>query len=258
MSMIPVFVIHLDHRVDRRQSMLEQLARVGLAAEFFPAVDGRAIHRAAMPELCEAGELSDGEVGCYLSHLGVWRQIAARGIDRALVLEDDALLSPALPAMLDQLTPDQLRDIDVVRLSSLMRQRGKPLWPLAEGRSLLLPVKSPSGLQGYVVTARGARRLVDAFSVPRMAVDTAVDGAWQHGLNVVMVAPPVVQHDLAVHSSIEGTGRRKGRRAARGLALWTASVRKQLMLSRVFRTLTGRARVAYWLTPSVSDPPMPG
>ena len=253
--MIPVFVINLRHRLGRRQAMLEQLAGVGLAPEFFPAIDGRALNREAMPELCEARELSDGEVGCYLSHLGVWREIARRGLDCALVLEDDVLLDPPLLALLAQLQPGRLRDIDVVRLSSLMRQVGKPLQPLIEGFSLVLPTKSPSGLQGYVVTARGARRLVEAFSVPCMAVDTAVDGAWRHGLHVVMVAPPVVHHDLATHSSIEATGRRRGRRSPRGLAVWAASVRKQLTMSGVFRNLTGRGWGAYWCTRTVSGPP---
>ena len=253
--MIPVFVINLRHRLGRRQAMLEQLAGVGLAPEFFPAIDGRALNREAMPELCEARELSDGEVGCYLSHLGVWREIARRGLDCALVLEDDVLLGSALPSLLAHLKPAMLRNIDVVRLSSLMRQVGKPLEPLIEGFSLLLPTKSPSGLQGYVVTARGARRLIKAFSVPCMAVDTAVDGAWQHGLHVVVVAPPVVHHDLTAQSSIETTGRRRARPSHRGLALWAASARKQLLLSMVFQSLTGRSWGAYWCTRTVSDPP---
>jgi glycosyl transferase family 25 len=252
--MIPVFVINLGHRPDRRQAMREQLARVGLVPQFFPAIDGRALNREAVPALREAGELSDGEVGCHLSHLGVWREIAARGVDRALVLEDDVLLSAALLGVLEQLTPQRLRDIDVVRLSSLMRQVGKPLVPLADGFSLWLPTKSPSGLQGYVVTARGARRLVDAFSVPRLAVDTAVDGAWQHGVQVVMVAPPVIHHDVGAPSSIEITGRRRPRRPDRGLAKWAASVRKQLTLSGAFQKLTGRRWGAYWRTRTVSGP----
>jgi len=254
--MICVFVINLAHRLDRRQTMQEQLARVGLVPQFFPAIDGRALSREAVPALREAGELSDGEVGCHLSHLGVWREIAARGVDCALVLEDDVLLSAALLPVLEQLTPERLRDIDVVRLSSLMRQVGKPLEPLAGGFSLWLPTKSPSGLQGYVVTGRGACKLVDAFSVPRVAVDTAVDGAWQHGLHVVMVAPPAVHQDLAAHSSIEATGCRKGRRSHRGLALWAASMHKHLTLSRVFKKLTGHGWEAYWRTRTVSGPRM--
>jgi glycosyl transferase family 25 len=43
---VPVFVINLARDAERRAHMAEVLDAVGLAAEFVPAVDGRALNEA--------------------------------------------------------------------------------------------------------------------------------------------------------------------------------------------------------------------
>ena len=45
--------------------------------------------------------LNKGQIGCWLSHAKIWRQIEKQTEDYALVLEDDALVS--LPEMLDEI-----------------------------------------------------------------------------------------------------------------------------------------------------------
>jgi hypothetical protein len=44
-----------------------------------------------------------------------------------LLLEEDVILAPELPAVLERLTPALLARFDVVRLSRLMKQVGNPL-----------------------------------------------------------------------------------------------------------------------------------
>jgi glycosyl transferase family 25 len=85
-----VYVINLPDRADRRREMTAQLALIGLEGdplvEFFPAV-----------RPADKGDFgSVGERGCFLSHLGVLKDAAARGYRSILILEDDVDWTPAV------------------------------------------------------------------------------------------------------------------------------------------------------------------
>ena len=74
-----IFVINLEHRIDRRIAIQKQLAMVGWQAEFF---------RAIRPEYA-AGFPSIGARGCFLSHLSVLKKSHLSGAERLVILEDD-------------------------------------------------------------------------------------------------------------------------------------------------------------------------
>ena len=115
------YVINLERRTDRLQSVRQWSAQLGVSIERFAAVDGAAAepesavldplwdptpslkwHRGAAESVARAGvpggalRMTAGEVGCALSHVALWRRIAALGDDASarahgvLVLEDDA------------------------------------------------------------------------------------------------------------------------------------------------------------------------
>lgn len=80
--------------------MEAQLARWKGHWSFFDAVNGWALSREETEArydqaatIREMGRpLSPGEIGCALSHAGIYRLMAERGIERALVLEDDVVI----------------------------------------------------------------------------------------------------------------------------------------------------------------------
>jgi glycosyl transferase family 25 len=249
-----VLVINLERSADRRAAISSRLAVHGLVPEFFAATDGRLLDPGRLAQLAGPQGLSPGEIGTYLSHVGAWRRIVDRGWDAALILEDDAVFTAELPAVLATLTPVVLARFDVVRLASLMKQVGKPLDALTGQHTLVLPTKNPSGLQGYVVTARGARRLLREMGTPRVAIDTAMDRVWQRHVDVVLVVPPVVYEDSSLPSLTTSTGRSVVRRPTRRVAVWANSLHKHWNLSRVHARLSGRGWLSYWITPTVSQP----
>ena len=248
-----VLVINLERSADRRAAITDRLAIHGLVPEFFTATEGRLLDPKRLEQLAGPQGLSPGEIGTHFSHVGAWQHIVDRGWDAALILEDDAVFTAEFSAVLERLSSTVLIRFDVVRLSSLMKQVGKPLDALTGQHALMLPTKSPSGLQGYIVTARGARRLLGVMGTPQVAVDTAVDRAWQSDLDVVVVVPPVVYEDAHLPSLITSTGRSSAPRPKRGLAVWASSVRKHLSLARIYGRLSGRGWLSYWTTRTVSQ-----
>ena len=93
--MIEGVYINLDRSTGRRSSMESQLAEIepGYPVRRFAAIDGRELAD------CPVG-LRPAQHGCWLSHLQAWQQFAAAG-EHLHVMEDDALLSSALPALPD-------------------------------------------------------------------------------------------------------------------------------------------------------------
>lgn len=93
-----IYVINLPERRDRRTEMSAELARIGIGAGA-PEVTWFDAVRPA-----DKGDFRTlGARGCFESHLGVLRRIAAGPHESALLLEDDADFAPGLARALDAL-----------------------------------------------------------------------------------------------------------------------------------------------------------
>lgn len=195
---VHAFVISMLRSADRRLAMQQKLQRSGLQFEFFDAVEGAKIDRTQFP----AGRaLSNAELGCYLSHVGVWRRVAESQFDGVLVLEDDVSVIDDIEALCGELGRLPVQP-DVVRVSSLKPPRGPKIFGLSAGRNLLLARINPSGSQGYWLTRAGARRLLDCWATPTRPFDKALDRYWQHGLKVLLLDRPAVWETPGFASTI--------------------------------------------------------
>ena len=67
-----MYYINLDRRVDRRKLMIEELKKMELDVELFPAV-----------------ETSRGSIGCSKSHLSILKKAKNEGYENVLIFEDD-------------------------------------------------------------------------------------------------------------------------------------------------------------------------
>ncbi len=108
---LPVVVINLSHRTDRWQALLRRLRAVGFTELVrAPAVDGTRLtdHQiTALTALPADGvdqaprshlTLTRPAIGCFLSHLAIWRWLLETGLPQVLVLEDDAVPTPSFSA----------------------------------------------------------------------------------------------------------------------------------------------------------------
>lgn len=133
-----------------------RLKRLGLAYERVPAVDGR-----DLPPV-PGSHLSPGERGCLGSHMAIWQMIIQRGDPYAVVLEDDAILSPLLRDLIadDSWIPD---DADLIKLDTT----GKPVLvdekaTARRGHTSIVELRSPHmGSAAYLISARAARALAE-------------------------------------------------------------------------------------------------
>jgi len=164
---IPIYVINLDRRPDRLQ-------RLGIKAQRWPAVDGRALK--LTPELRKLLAPNDffwkkAVAGCALSHLGLWKKVAAEGA--ALILEDDAVLRAGWQEVLKDLPAD----LDILYLGGVLPPNRAGFEAALEPGEGLARIK-PNQLFGqstpsryfhfcayaYYLTAKGAQKVVAAVN----------------------------------------------------------------------------------------------
>ncbi|WMT92004.1 glycosyltransferase family 25 protein [Pelagibacterium sp. H642] len=182
---IPIYYINLASRTDRRDFMEEQFARLGLTATRIEAVTPADIPTEDLARYCDETKpfyRRPNQLACSLSHEKVWRAMLDAGQPRAVVLEDDGLLSASLPdflANLDDVEFDLLRferSSRKIRLLPAVRTVG-PAIALRPFRSTL------SGRSGYVIGERAARLMLEDSRAHALGGDRALyDGMRYKGL----------------------------------------------------------------------------
>lgn len=173
--------INLGRAAERRRFMERQGERLGLRLERMAAVEAAEITDATAARIGRSWErpLTKPELGCFLSHEALWRQIAD-GVDPVLVLEDDVMLSPRLPSLLDQVAG--LACVDLLNLENFERRRfltGERR-KLRDGLSVLGVARDKSGSAAYLLWPAGARKLLLRAERGAAPVD-----AFLHGLKAL-------------------------------------------------------------------------
>ena len=148
------------------------------AALYAERLNARQYHKPLLP----------GEIGCYASHLQSWRALVERG-DRAMaVFEDDieidADLAQVLEAVSRLATP-----WDVVKLIGRRKEKIRESVPLSRGRNLVSYRRVPSLTGAYLITSRGAQKLLQRHPPFGRPVDVDIRHWWEHDLRVLGVHP---------------------------------------------------------------------
>ena len=196
----PIIVISLGRVAERRAAMQRELA--GFDFEFFEAVDGNALdeslyrHRMQTEwwRLMRGRQLSPGEIGCFLSHYGVWQRIVETGTPFALILEDDARLEDAFADRVEELMGMPM-EWDVVHLAPKRRYLVDRVFVvLSDGRQLVRFRRRHAGAIGYLIRREAAEALLHYCWRIRAPIDWLYAEWWENGLAFRVVEPGIVRH----------------------------------------------------------------
>lgn len=201
------FFINLDRAQDRRRFIEAEISAAGLTAQRIVACEGRNLNipQFARSYFADAGHLSNYQIACSISHLSVMKEILARDIEFALILEDDAILANDLAAVIDQVAATIPLGWDIVRLCSPSKRAVKPLAKLVNDRQLVRYSRVPIGRAGYLVSKAGAQKLLRPRAVSRPG-DVEIAHPWLLDLDIYGVEPPpIAQERKALPSSIGNT-----------------------------------------------------
>ena len=195
--MIPLYLVNLPRSSDRLEAF-RAAAPDFTDIKLVRAVDGRIpedtrefVHLIP-PKIAEAQNqppkkvIKPGVFGCFCSHYKVWHHFLQSGATHALVMEDDAKIVGNEQDFSAAFAEAERQDLDI-----LMTNRKSRLWlsnmnPTQKTVSLDAAVRSyapyetlpedPSsiGTDGYIISQKGARKLIQLTNQHRIRIDVDI------------------------------------------------------------------------------------
>ncbi|XP_051742076.1 procollagen galactosyltransferase 1 isoform X1 [Ctenopharyngodon idella] len=176
-----VFMINLKRRDDRRERMLRALREQEIDCKIFAAVDGKAMNVSEIQSMgihmlpgysdpYHGRPLTKGELGCFLSHYNIWKEIEDRGLKTSLVLEDDLRFEIFFKRRLQNLMHEvesKGLDWDLIYIGRKRMQVDRPEKAVPNIRNLVEADYSYWTL-GYMMSLQGAKKLLKAEPLSKM------------------------------------------------------------------------------------------
>lgn len=160
------FVINLDKDRDRRDAILRQFDGLAdLEPRIVEGVYGRHLPDGLCEHLAQEKQWAKhkGTIGCFLSHVKAWEEVARLDDRFAIVLEDDVNVA-GLARLADIALPE---DAEIVFINDRMcgEGRGAPAaTPMLRALQRLEASHGGPGGDGYILTPAGARKLLAALA----------------------------------------------------------------------------------------------
>ena len=224
-STVPIFVISLQDSIVRRRNMDFQLQSLRLPYRFLDASNGYALSDEEYNTTAQQRDVtkykkpfSRGEVGCMHSHIRAYSTIIDRQYEYALILEDDVFLTEQLVNFISPKVMQNLPiDWDIILLAYVQRgnieSRATKHAVLSYWNRITLPCNFTIGIPvqfcyhaaGYLVSQKGAEKLLEIGIPLRMPADILTGNAGNYGLNMYISSKPVIwQHrKWALQSTIK-------------------------------------------------------
>jgi glycosyl transferase family 25 len=221
---LPVVVINLPHRTDRWRAVSRRLSAVGLTKLIkAPAVDGTRLEDDNIAALLGTSAnvidaaprshltLTRPAIGCFLSHLAIWRWMLETNLPRVLVFEDDA--APAAhydPAHLRSAVTSLSEKCELIFLGCMI------MGGLADRpeRSKLARLYYFNGTFAYLITPEAYKALLPRLLPLRSHIDHQISSILidqRHILPAYYTAPPLFEPDWSLRSDcyvplVDGAG----------------------------------------------------
>ncbi|MCT8000338.1 glycosyltransferase family 25 protein [Sphingomonas sanguinis] len=239
MARTSIYVVSLDSATERRASFTGHAEGAGLTWRFFDAHrEPQGLRYDEAAAIREHGRpLQAGELGCYSSHAGLWRQLLSDpDADQYLILEDDVIADwGALRLLCD--VDYAAEGVDYMRLFYKKPSPHLPWrrnWPASDLYVVRLYGK-PYGTQGYFITRKGAERFLELYTDAVRPVDDQMDRFWESGIpNLCLFPFPIME---AYRPSTIGAARFAGKQTRGARMRLTADRMRRKLAFMVDRTL---------------------
>lgn len=204
-----VFVISLRTSLDRRENIARQLESHSVHYSLFDGIDVREDKRLYFHHydnnafIANTGRTANcGEIGCYASHLTLWR--ACLVLDEPIVvLEDDVELGGSFPAAMHAASR-VIEKLGFIRLETGVKRPGFEA-DCHTGFSFNYCPRYPHGSRAYMISPAIAQTFIDNSAVLRVPLDKFIKDFWRHKQPLYALTPPVAHPGgIGSESTIRG------------------------------------------------------
>ena len=180
LGMDEVYLINLERRPDRLSNMQHIFNELQIKFKLINAVDGKFIDETYLStngiemmkdfsEPFHGRPLTYGEIGCFMSHYAIWKDIIEQNHQKVVVFEDDVRFEPffrkKFNAVQEEIESLQL-DPDLIFLGRKILHNVEEHW--VEDSQWLVHVNYTYWTLGYMLSNKGAKKLVDENPLAKM------------------------------------------------------------------------------------------
>ncbi|WP_210246298.1 glycosyltransferase family 25 protein [Aureimonas fodinaquatilis] len=252
---LAIYAINLDRSVDRWETLESNFSGLPYALHRIAALDAafapekvlavRGLHIALPPSglgwsMVRQREYLLVQEACFASHLVALQQFLHSTNDLALILEDDAVPSAALPGRLAEITRLK-QPFDIIKLEGLKSGRRLAVARAQLSQGWLVNSLRPSaGSAAYVITRAAAEKLMQRAGKLLLPYDDYLSNPALTGCDIWHCSPlPIHQSDapslIAQSYARDALRRRRGPLAYLRQARTRAGLRWQLWNSALRR-----------------------
>lgn len=222
----PIFVISLKRAKDRRQKLKKTLQDEKNVI-IINAVDGKNMSPEDIilkEKYIKNNELNPGQIGCFLSHVKIWKYIVDNNIPDAVILEDDIVKLFNLNKLIDIIhSSTNILDFDIIYIGHVFEKQetNRPIidtYSVSElnnsyeyyfetgSKTQIYPNKQikfykstkPYGTHAYIISNSGAKNLLKIFydKFQTQAIDIElVNAITETKINSYSMYPTLVNQD---------------------------------------------------------------
>lgn len=220
------FVISLKSSITRREKISKELK--GIDFVFFDAEDVSdreheiySLYKKEKTQLFKGYTLTRPELGCFASHIALWRYCVELD-EPILILEDNIHLLEELVPHLKSLLP-LTHTYGVIKLANFFTRKFKVIDTIDNNHQLISNLKGACGTSAYSISPRAAQTFlahIEGFFEP---VDDFMDNEWRTKQTIYSYQPLLVERSQT-QSTI---GSRKDK---------TQQSKKQKVFSELYRS----------------------
>ena len=198
-TQIPITIISMAKEEKRRKHITQECKALGLNYKLFDAIDGSTLTQTEIDKVYTEKDaisaigrgLSRGEIGCALSHLGVYKKMLSENIKTMIILEDDARLSPKFKEAL-QIIYYLPRDWEILLLGYLQYKLGNyakyNLLKIPHIKTRIAkPIATFYGSHAYIIRQNTAKKILAQAKKLYKPIDVYLND-WRK-INVLLVVP---------------------------------------------------------------------
>lgn len=203
-----VYAINLKKDNEKRAHIESNILKTGFNYYIYDAVYGAELNEDCLADIYSEKDaiayrnrpLSKGEIGCFLSHAGIWQSFLSSEKEIAVIVEDDVDFMDGFSDVVFEILKLDNESWDIVLLgghskSSRNNQVVTSLWGRVffKNFSLRKPVEKVMGSYGYVINKKSVIKIIEDTKHIFKPVDHHT-GDYK-SFKLYCVSPPVVKNN---------------------------------------------------------------
>ena len=218
-------IIHLERSLERKPQVQKLKKTLAFRTTVIDAIDGSKSDnnflKSYIPRLLRPHypfSLRSAEVACFQSHRKCWQEILDRGLEAALIIEDDVDIIDREFTAAVELAMNEIKMGDLIRFPIKPREKPKNRSVKQDKISMYVPTLVGLGTQAQIVTYDAARRLLERTKQFDRPIDVYLQLRWKHGVRILTLWPNGVrEHSSSLGGSLIGKQRNNSDKLRREL-----------------------------------------